>query len=79
MGLCLFPIPAQRRPYAADTRLRIFSVCFSFILPRAIASITTSARLHLSRIFARPRMKCRSNPKDTSSRLFTLSTEVRFL
>jgi len=42
-----------------------------------MAGITTRASPTRSRIFACPRRKCRSKPKETSRRLFTRSTAVR--
>ena len=81
-GLSLFPSDNRRFVaafYAACTRLRSLSFCFSLIRPRAIASITIRARSIRKRILARPRMKWFSKPNDTSRRLLTRSTAVRFL
>ncbi len=54
------------------------SCCFSRTLPNAIASITHKAKPQRARILASPRMVCRSNPNETSKRLFTLSTAVLY-
>ena len=72
---CLF----ASLPYAACTRLRNFSCCFSLTRPSAIANITSNANPQRSLIFFRPRIKWFSKPKETSSRLFTRSTAVRLL
>ena len=64
---------------AACTRLLILSFCFSFTLPKAMANITTNAKPIRSFIFFCPRIKCCSKQKDTSNRLLTRSTDVRFL
>jgi hypothetical protein len=59
------------------TRRRMRSGCRCRIRPRAIANMTTRAKLHRSCIFWSPRMVWNSNPNDTSNRLFTRSTAVR--
>jgi hypothetical protein len=63
--------------YLYPTKLRIFSICFSRIRPRAIANMTHRAKPHRSFILAIPRIVCSSKPNDTSSRLLTRSTAVR--
>ena len=65
--------------YAARTKLRSLSRCFSLTRPKAMASMTTRAKSIRKRILAIPRMKWFSNPKLTSSRPLTRSTAVRFL
>jgi len=60
----------------APNQIAICSPRLLYLAPSAMANITTKATPTLKRIFSVPPMKCLSNPKLTSNRLFPLSTEA---